>query len=642
MATVEELLRAAANADKAGDTAAAAKLVQAAKSLMPQTAATPAPAADFQPPPRAPDDAVVGELTSTPTPPRPDNFGDTVAAATAAPRAALGSFVGGLMDQGQSPTMGAISRNMPGTPNAIRPMMAALGDTGMAALSGLGVAYAGAAGLAGEVFGGSPTNETKLARDLIMMGQVAVPELAGVSGAALGAGKVASAASKLERPATERQAAARAASDLGITPSLGMGGKGAAMAAAGMEKLPISAGIIAKDAARAVGAIEGAFAKSVARIGEAASPLSAGERLKAGLSTYVEGFKAQSGKLFDKVDRAIPKGTTVQLPNTGKVVAETKQYFAGNPALAAKLGLGEWDAVMAEAAQNGMPWQAVKQFRSAVGKAIGDSRGALKDEDTARLSALYGSLTADMEAAARVAGPSAYKAWKTANGHYKTGATRIDKYLDKTITADSPERAFEAFNSMTKRDRSSGDITRMREIKTAMPEDDWRAVSASIVDRLGRAPSGKQDAAGEVFSPATFLTKWNDMSPEAKALLLPAEVKGELDQLALVAARAKSANAERNFSNTGTTSGWLAVVFGSAADMGTTAAALGANAIGAKALTSETFLKAMNRAARGDGRQIAIMARGDGAFSEDARTIMRVMAADSAANSNTSPLRAVR
>ena len=640
MATVEELLRAAAKADKAGDTVSAAKLVQAAKAMMP--AKQPEQVADYVPPPPAPADAVAGQLTSTPTPKQPDTFGGTVADATAEPRAALSAYLGGLSDQSKSPTMAAIQRDIPGMPAALRPAWAAVGDIGMAALSGLGVGYSGAAGLAGEALGGSPTNEAKLARDLMMMGQVAVPELAGVSGAALGAGKVASAAAKLERPATERQAAARAASDLGIVPSLGMGGKTAAMTAAGMEKLPISANIIAKDAARAVRAIEGAFAKSVARIGEATGPLSAGERLKSGLSTYVDGFKAKSGKLFEKVDRAIAKGTAVQLPNTAKVVSDTKQYFAENPALASKLGLGEWDAVMAEAAQNGMPWQAVKQFRSAVGKAIGDSRGALKDEDTARLSALYGSLTADMEAAARAAGPSAYKAWKAANGHYRTGATRIDRYLDKTITADSPERAFEAFNAMTKRDRSSGDITRMREIKTAMPEEDWRAVSASIVDRLGRAPSGKQDGVGEVFSPSTFLTKWNDMSPEAKALLLPNEVKGELDQLALVAARAKSANAERNFSNTGTTSGWLAVLFGSAADMGSTATALGVNAIGAKALTSETFLKAMNRAARGDAKQLAIMARGGGAFSEDARTILRVMAADSAANSDAAPMRVAR
>ncbi|MFK5282453.1 hypothetical protein ACI3PL_23120, partial [Lacticaseibacillus paracasei] len=81
-----------------------------------------------------------------------------------------------------------------------------------------------------------------------------------------------------------------------------------------------------------------------------------------------------------------------------------------------------------------------------------------------------------------------------------------------------------------------------------MPQDDWQAVSASIVDRLGKAPSGQQGAAGDVFSPSTFLTQWNNMSKEAKDILLPQEAKRELDSLARVAEGVKAANSERNFS----------------------------------------------------------------------------------------------
>ncbi|WP_395006888.1 hypothetical protein [Cypionkella sp.] len=640
MATAEEILRSALAADKAGDTAAAAKLVAAARAMM---APQPAPqkfANDAGPmePPRAPDGAVDGQLTTLATPAQPDRFGDTMAQATAAPIAAMGAFAGGLMDQSRSPTMQALPA---GTPAYAKPMIAGLGDLGGLALSGLGTAYAGAAGLVGETFGGSPTNENKLARDLMMMGEVAVPELAGVSSTSLAAGRVAGAAAKMEAPVTARQAAARAASDLGVTPSLGMTGKGGAMAAAAMEKIPLSSSIIAKDAARVVGEVESAFTKAVAGVGTPKGAVGAGDQLQAGLGKYVEGFKARSAQMFDKVAQEMPPTTKVKIASTEKAVADAKQYFGDNPQLAAKLGLNAWDGVIGEAAQNGISWQALRQFRTKIGEAIGSNRGALADEDMGRLKSLYGAITEDMGVAAQSQGPAAAKAWREANGYYKSGATRIEKYLDKTISADSPERAFEAFTAMTKADRAGSDVQRMQQIKASLSRDDWNDVSASIVDRLGRANPGAQDASGTAFSPAKFLTEWNKISPEAKKILLPDEARGELQKLAVVADRVKAGNAERNMSNTGTPGAWLAILFGSSASPVTTGSALVANTLTAKALTSQTFLQAMNAAARGDTRAMRAMSSTSGAFAEDANTIMRLIAAESAvgpANTAERPL----
>ena len=632
MATVEELLAAALRADKAGDEQAAAKLVAAARSMQPGLGQKPTYREQTQ---EGPYTLPRANENEGPNVAKPDRFGDTIAKMTEGPMAATKAFGAGLADQSKSPTMAALPDWVP---SSVKPTVAGLGDLGGAALGALGTGYAFGAGLIGETFGGSPSDEKRLAKDLMVAGQVAVPELAGVSGAAMATNKAARAAAALERPATARQATARAAGNLGITPSLAMTGKTGAMVSAGMEKLPLSASIIAKDAARVVGEVESAFTKSVQKIGTASGPMGAGDRMQSGLGVYVNSFKGKSDKLYSRVDAAMPKSTPVAIDNTARTIAESKQFFASNPELAAKLGLNQWDTVIAEAQKNGVNWQAVKQLRSKIGEAIGSNRGALADEDIGRLKGLYGALTADMEVAAKQAGPEAYKAWRVANSHYKAGAERIEKYLDKSISAQSPERAFEAFVGMTKGDRASSDVTRMREIKASLPEEDWKVVSSSIVDRLGKAPAGQQGAAGDVFSPSTFLTQWNGMSKEAKALLVPQEVRGELDSLARVAESVKAANSERNFSNTGTTSGWLAVVFGSAADMGTTATALGANALSAKALTSQTFLQAMNRAARGDAKQMAILARGNNAFSQDAKVILQLMAAD-AANTPAPPAR---
>lgn len=626
MATLEEILQAAKKADAAGDTAGAAKLVGVARSMMapPQDQGSNPPrqkyAEDFAPQPAAPPPY---DQRSGATP-QVDNFGDTVADATRAPIQSAKAFAAGLMDQSQSPSMQA----MPSwVPRGVRPTAAGVGDLGGLALSGLGTIYAGAAGLVGETFGGSPTQENKLASDLMMMGQVAVPELAGVSGPMLAAGRAASVAPKA---LSETQQFRNAASKVGVVPSLGMTGKAGAMASAAMEKIPFSANTIAKDSARAVGQVEAAFNAAVPRIGQATNPMAAGERLQAGLGKFVESFKARSDELFSKVDARMPKGTQVALPETIKAVAETKKFFENNPELAKKLGLNQWDTVLNEAATNGIPWQGVKQFRSEIGKAIGSNRGALADEDLGRLKQLYGALTADMEAATRQVGNGAFGAWKSATGHYKNGATRIETYLDKSISADSPERAFEAFNNMTKSDRSSSDVMRLRQIKTSIPADDWNAVSASIVDRLGKANAGAQDASGAKFSASTFLTEWNKMSPEAKAILLPQDVRSELDAIAKVSDRVKSANAERNASNTGTTTAWTAIGAGLATSPKTTVATLLANAITAKALTSTTFLKAVSRASKGERSTLSAMAGGDGPFKADAQAILTVLAANEA------------
>lgn len=642
MATVEELLRAAKNADAAGDTDAARKLVQAAKGMM-----APAPKyreqtmdAAVAPPP------AYDGVSAVATPPRADNFGDTFVDATAAPYAMTKAFGAGLVDQSRSPTMQALPQGMD---PRLKGVVAGVGDLGGAALGGLGTAFAGAAGLVGEAIGGTPTQERKLASDLMMMGEVAVPELAGVGGTVLAGGRAVSAAENLSRPATPAQEAARAASDLGITPSLGMGGKVRGMTAATLEKTPLVAERIAKDAERAVGEVEGVFSRIKSSIGKALSPEGAGGTLQSGLTKFVENFKATSSKLYEAVDKAIPQDRRFRLDNTAAALSSAKAVFEGNPELAARLGMNKWDAVVSEAQTNGVLWSALKQFRSSVGEAIGaleggKQGGSLAGEDLARLKRLYGALTDDMTAAAQSVGNDAFTTWQRANSHYKAGSERIAENLDQTIKAKSPERAWEAFSALLQRDRATSDLTRVRKIKQSLGAEEWNTVSASIVERLGRSPAGQQNAAGDAFSPSVFLTNWNKMDPEAKRLLLSEEARLELEKLAKVAEQVKASNVERNASNTGTVV--AAGAIGSAAWQAPVATALtaGGTYLTVRAMTSVPFLKALNNAARGDSRSLSAMANGNGPFAVDARTILQMTAAETAqgdpANSTTAPLRA--
>lgn len=629
MATFQELMRAAVNADKAGDADAAKQLVQMAQTLRPTESQA---GVQNQPiPPRA-------WSEGDPVTPKVDRFGDTIADAVEGPVAMTKAYAAGVMDQENSPTMA----NMPEwMPNALRGPAALAGDAAMTGLGAAGSLYALGAGTVGEVFGGDPTQEKKLARDLMMMGEVAVPELSGVSGTVTAAGRTSRAARALDQTATERQQSARAADEIGVTPSLGAGGKVRGMTAATLEKVPLAGGLIADDAVRMVDEVEGAFNRAVAKVGTSRNPAEAGSSLQSGLTGFVTNFKEKSGNLFDAVGEKIPATTKIQTPATIDAINAALEPFQSNPQIAQQLGLNRW-ASMAEGLEGGLSWKAATDLRSSIGESIGRINGALSDMDQGKLKQAYATLTSDLEAAAIAAGPEAEAAWRRANNYYRRGAERISKQLDQTISAKSPERAFEAFVAMGKKDRASADGKRMFQIKASMPKEEWREVSASIIDRLGRSRPGAQSAEGDAFSPATFLTEWNKLSPEAKSVLVPQEIRQELNNVAKVSELAKEAGAERNFSNTGTIVAGAGVGAGLTSAPLTTLSLLGASWGSAKAMTSGPFLRALNRSMRGDTKAMKILARDGSPLKDDARAVLSLLSADvagagAAANSNINP-----
>lgn len=623
--TAEDVVRAAMNAEKAGNTKARDALLAQARTMMGQ--ATPAaPVADA---PMAPPAPVIGPdgkqvLYGKRPGEEPDVIGDTTGKVMAPSIAMAGRFLGGLTGQSQSPTGALLPERLPGI---VRAPVAAVGDLGGLALSGLATGISTGAGLLAEAIPQSRSNEERLAQDLIGASQFVAPELAGVSSAVQGGVK---AAQRAARPLTEAEAAREAMGNLGVNPSLGMRGKTGATIAAGLEQVPFANTVIARDAARAVEEVEGALARVTAPLGKALSPEGAGGVMQSGLKATVEAFKTRAGELFGKVDARIPKGARFKADSTVAAVAKTKAAFAENPKLAEMLGLNKWDAVVAEAGERGVPWDALSEWRSSVGRAIGSLKGELTDQDAGRLKLLYGALTEDMEAAAKMSGNGAYGAWKAATNYYAYGAQKIERSLDETISAKSPERAFEAFANIAKKDRASSDLTRLREIKSAMKDDDWNAVAASIVDRLGKSRPGQQNADGDAFSPATFLTEWNKLDPQAKAILLPKDTRDALEEFARVAGAVKNAEKSRNTSNTAGANNLAKTAIGLSVAPVETATALAGTYLTARALTSTTFLNAATAGMRGATRPLEAMAKGEGPFAADARSLLSTMAGQTA------------
>ena len=85
----------------------------------------------------------------------------------------------------------------------------------------------------------------------------------------------------------------------------------------------------------------------------------------------------------------------------------------------------------------------------------------------------------------------------------------------------------------------------MQRTWASLPADARRAVTATMVDSLGRATPGAQNGEGTRFSSNTFLTNWNKLSPDGKNTLFSgfpeaARLRANMDD---VAAAAQSINA---------------------------------------------------------------------------------------------------
>jgi hypothetical protein len=186
-----------------------------------------------------------------------------------------------------------------------------------------------------------------------------------------------------------------------------------------------------------------------------------------------------------------------------------------------------------------------------VGNEISDSTIA-SDVPRSKWKPLYAALSKDMAAAAKEAGPKAEAAFVRANNYHRAGMQRLDDVLGPIMKKGDPEDVFRAALSGTQEG-----ATTIAGVMKSLPPESKKAVSATMLQRLGKATPGKQNELGEAFSTETFLTNWNKLHPDAKRSLfstLPDEMRGDLDKIAKVASNVREGS--KVFANpSGTTQG---------------------------------------------------------------------------------------
>lgn len=224
-----------------------------------------------------------------------------------------------------------------------------------------------------------------------------------------------------------------------------------------------------------------------------------------------------------------------------------------------------------------LPYEALAKLRTLVGGEI-ENYSLVDNVPRSKWKTLYGALSRDMEAAATE--PEARRAWQRANSYYNARLQRLE-HIDAVVSrAGGPERVYAA---------AFGDVkhggTTIRQVMQSLPKGSQRELTASFVRRMGQAVNSQQDADGAVFSMSTFLTRWNEISPEAKRVIFDRHGMGfshNMDKIARMAASSRQASQVfHNTSGTSRLSALIAQLSGTAATAGT---ALATGNIGVAAL----------------------------------------------------------
>lgn len=405
--------------------------------------------------------------------------------------------------------------------------------------------------------------------------------------------------------------------DAGTEPSVGQATGNRAMQAteSGLSKAPGGAGPMVS-AAEKQGAEMATKVNTLAdQLLPNASSTKAGAIIEKGVKDFVARFRGEQNNLYDKLDTHIASNTPISTTNTKAALEALNSDIPGAPALSewfknAKIkGIEGAFKSDTEGAMHGkgaeifattpeLPYEAVKKLRTLVGNEISNNTIA-SDVPRSKWKALYAALSEDLGGAAQKAGPDAEQAFHRANAYSAAGYNRIETFLDRVAGKDTVEKVFQAATNPSELKEGGSTINA---VMRSLDGDQRKAVQAAFIKRMGVATAGNQNELGERFSPATFLTNWNKVSPEARMTLF-ADGGGDLVKNLTKVAEASNmikegskvfanpSGTQQALSNQATTGGFVAaLLLGHPMVAGGIAAGTGGANLTARLMTNPKFV----------------------------------------------------
>lgn len=399
------------------------------------------------------------------------------------------------------------------------------------------------------------------------------------------------------------QEAANAFNASGIDPSLpAISGRTAAIADKTLIDVPFAGSFIQKSAEKTLKQVKNRVENIASKYGTAETASEAGKKIQGGVGQFQERFNTQSTKLYDKLKKYVKSDELIQVDNTKKYLDEITNRFDDLPSLQniltdpviskaykdiAKPGKVRNDLIMGGVKDTTLKkYNSLRNLRTAIGK---KAQGLNLDGDQkAALNGLYSAISKDLEAVAASKGDEATQAFKRANSYYSAGKQRME-YLDDIAKSDVPEDVFRYAMQGTK---EGG--TKLVALKKSLKPDEFGALQSAFLRKMGHANPGAQDAAQDVFSANTFLTRYSNLSPEAKKALFGGksfESKQALDNLLVVMSKIKGIDKLANHSGTGRVMGAIATTGAAFANLPATATALLGARYSAKLITNPKFAR---------------------------------------------------
>jgi len=324
------------------------------------------------------------------------------------------------------------------------------------------------------------------------------------------------------------------------------------------EGSPFSASIVQEQAERILTQIKSASDDLVKEIGTPRTKEGVGQLVREAAERAAERFDGKAGIEYDKVMDLIGKDAPVAIDNVKALRLDLESRLANAPAaLDQSLGKAlrylrqvELDST-GEEILNTVRFEDLRALRTALGKDLDNPilAGSTSAENEV-FKQVYSAMTLDMVAAAKYAGPQAEKAMARADRYYRKFMSTAGVTLNKIGKLDSDERAFTFAMS-----RIGDGGSQLRRMRQQFEPEEWDVIGASVLNNMGLARKGGQDATGEVFSVKEFMSNWSGMSDEAKDALFGgkryAEMRKGLDNLVEIASSFKGVERFANTSNSG-------------------------------------------------------------------------------------------
>lgn len=317
----------------------------------------------------------------------------------------------------------------------------------------------------------------------------------------------------------------------------------------GTKASPISVAPVVKQAQVTQGQMASAADRVARGQGDNISTDVAGQNVRNAAERYTKQTSERGSRLYDRAFE-LSKGVKIKPLRTIAALDNEIARMQQNPDPAAAGSLRELTAFR-DSIAGGVSVQGLRDARTSLSQGVYD--GKLRSgADQARYKAILNNVAGDISDGLKEAGrEEAANLFGRADEFWKGRVEHIDQVLQPILGRDKGgEQIVQTLETMAR--GGQGGNARLGRLLANMDEKEAGQVRATIVDRLGKAAPGQQNAEGSAFSASTFLTNWNKMTPQAKASLFQDKgLRRDLNDIATLAESMKASQQMANHSNTG-------------------------------------------------------------------------------------------